>query len=98
MVKIAEKDRKKGVMTPIVGLLLAVGLFAIAWLLTTEVLMKSVSQVRNAIAALPNPTLGRIMLSVGIWVFLLALSFGLVAILTGKDPEKVDMPLPPRAS
>ena len=99
MVKIAEKERKRHPLTAVFGLLIAVGLFGISYVLTTEVIMKRFNQVAVAIKQLPNPTVGRILISVAVWVFLLALSFGVVAILAGKDPEDTSkIPLPPRES
>jgi hypothetical protein len=96
MVKKAEVQKKRHPLTPVFGLLLAVGLFAIAYFLSATVVMKLPS-VRTAVAS-NQMTLATVGFAVGIWVLFLALSFFLVAMLAGKDPEDAkQIPLPPKA-
>jgi len=96
MVKKAEVQRKRHPLTPVFGLLLAAGLFAVAYFLSATVVMKLPS-VSSAVAS-DQRTLATIGFAVGIWVLFLAVAFFLVAMLAGKDPNDAkQMPLPPRA-
>lgn len=97
MVKVAEKEKKRSPLSSIYGLFLALGLFAIAYVITSELLMKKVPAVRDAIAGIGKPPLGTILISLGVWVVLLAIAFFVVAILVGKDPDAANqIPLPPK--
>jgi hypothetical protein len=92
MVKKAEVQKKRHPLTPVFGLLLAGGLFAIAYFLSSLLVPKIASIAFNQ---RPQATIG---LAVGIWVFFLALAFFLVAMLAGKDPDDAkQIPLPPKA-
>jgi hypothetical protein len=95
MVKKAENKQKRSPLTPIFGVLLAVGLFAVAYFITSAYIIH-MPQVAQTIGA--NQTMGTIGLSIGIWVILLAIAFFLVAVMAGKDPESATtMPLPPKS-
>jgi hypothetical protein len=94
MVKIAEKQKKKSPLSGVYGLLLAIGLYAVSYILTSEVLLK-IPAVKNNVGTLDVQ--GKLLFSIGLWVVLLGLSFFLVAILAGNDPDKSsNVPLPPR--
>ncbi len=96
MVKKAEVQKKRHPLTPVFGLLLACGLFAIAFFLSATVVMKLPSVV-NAVPS-GQKMLATVGFAVGIWVLFLALAFFLVAMLAGKDPEDAkQIPLPPKA-
>jgi hypothetical protein len=98
MVKIADKEHKRSPLASIYGLFLAVGLYAIAFVITSEVLMKKVPQLRDAALSIAKPPIGTIIVSFGVWFVLLAAAFFVVAILVGKDPTAGNqMPLPPKA-
>ena len=96
MVKKAEVQKKRSPLTPVFGLLLAGGLFAIALFVSAGPVW-NLPAVHNNIAS-SQKTLAIVGLAVGIWLFLLALAFFLVSILAGKDPEDAkQIPLPPKA-
>ena len=93
MVKQAEKVQKRSPWLPVFGLILAGGLFAIAWVIAGEVIR--MPQVRNVAAGLKYQA--QLGFGFMIWLVLLALAFFLVAILTGKDPESAKgIPMPPK--
>jgi hypothetical protein len=92
MVKQAEKVRRHSPFLPVFGLLLAAGLFALAYLAVDVI-----EPIRKAIANSGNSSIARILFAGGIWLGLLAVSFFLVAALAGKDPESAqNVKLPPR--
>jgi hypothetical protein len=94
MVKIAEKQKKRSPLAAIYGLLLVVGLFGIAYVLTTEVIIK-IPAVRPSLGGLDMQA--KLLLTFGVWIILLGLAFFVVAILSGKDPESsAQIPLPPK--
>ena len=94
MVKKAETQRKRGALTPVFGLLLAVGLFAIAYVLSDGVVMH-MPAVRATLVDNSTKGTATIAFAVGIWVIFLALGYFVVAILAGKDPEDAkQIPLP----
>jgi hypothetical protein len=94
MVKKAEKIRKRSPLLPVFGLIIAVGLFAIAYVLSTEVVVK-MPQVRNVVAS--NLPLARWAFAFAIWLVFLGVAYFVVALAAGKDPDAArDMPLPTR--
>jgi hypothetical protein len=96
MVKKAEVQKKRSPLTPVFGLLLAVGLFAVAYFLSATIVMK-MPAVKTAVAS-NQMTLATVGFAVGIWVLFLAVGYFLVAILAGKDPEDAkQIPLPPKS-
>ena len=97
MVKIAETEHKRSPLSSIYGLFLAIGLFAIAYVITSEVLIKKFPQVRDAAFGIAKPPIGTLIISFGIWLVLLALAFFVVSLLVGKDPNSAkQIPLPPK--
>ena len=96
MVKKAEVQRKRHPLTPVFGLLLAGGLFAVAFFLSATVVMKLPAVASTVDSG--HRTIATAGFAVGIWVLFLAVAFFLVAILAGKDPDAAkQIPLPPRA-
>jgi hypothetical protein len=79
MVKQAEKVRKRNPLLPVFGLLLAAGLFLVAYVVAGEVVKMPQVNMRNSTA--------QIAFAFGIWLGLLAISFFLVAVLAGRDPD-----------
>ncbi|MCC7447647.1 MAG: hypothetical protein IT324_09535 [Anaerolineae bacterium] len=92
MVKKAEVQRKRSPLLPVFGLILAVALFAIAYGVTDLVILKIPGVYAQVASQLQT---ARIAFSFGIWLVLMAIVFFLVALLTGKDPDKAP-PLPPK--
>ncbi len=84
MVKKAEKITKRSPLLPVFGLLIAVGLGAIAYVLSNEFVLK-MPQVRAVIG--DSVPLARWAFTLIIWLMLLGIAYFLVAVLTGKDPE-----------
>jgi hypothetical protein len=96
MVKIAKKEHKRGPLAAIFGLILAVGLFAVSYIISAEYIIRKVVQVRDAVAHFGRPT-ATLIFAFGIWIVLLAAAFFIVAILVGQDPESAKKdPLPPK--
>ncbi len=91
MVKKAEVQRKRSPLLPVFGLILAVALFVIAYGLADLVIMRP--EIYRQVAS--QLQTARIAFSVGIWLVLMAITFFLVALLVGKDPDKAP-PLPPK--
>jgi hypothetical protein len=85
MVKKAEVVRKRSPLLPVFGLITAVALFAIAYVLSSEVVVK-IRQVRDTIP-LQNMPLARWAFAFVIWLVLLGVAYFLVSLLVGKDPE-----------
>ena len=99
MVKKAEIERKRNPLNPILGLLLAVGLLAIAYIITDQVILKSGNYIGGHVLAVIGQasTQYRILFTIAIWVALLAVAYFLVAVMAGKDPNDINqMPLPPK--
>ncbi len=97
MVKIAEKENRRGPLASVFGLFLAGGLFAVAYIISSEVLIKKVAQLQDAIQHFGKPV-ATLLFAFGIWIVLLALAFFVVAILVGKDPNSAkEIPLPPKS-
>jgi hypothetical protein len=99
MVKKAEVEHKRNPLTPIFGLLLAVGLLAVAYVITDQVLLKSGNYIGGHVLAVIGQvtTLYRVAFTVAIWVALLAVAYFLVAVMVGKDPnDSSTIPLPPK--
>jgi|SRR5579871_2584768 len=96
MVKKAEVQKKRHPLTPVFGLLLAIGLFAIAYFLSAGPVW-SMSAVHNAVGNANKPV-AILGIAFGIWLLFLAVAYFLVAVLAGKDPEDAkQIPLPPKA-
>ncbi|GEM_PF-983302 len=107
MVKQAEKRRQRSPLLPIFGLILAVGLFVLAYI-AEDPLVSVVNQVAKQSITLPPPaaqltpkfvmpSLGRLGVAFAIWLILLALAYTFVAVIGGRDPESAKgMQLPPR--
>jgi hypothetical protein len=95
MVKKAEKLKKRSPWVPVFGLITAVALGAVAYVISAYVVIK-MPQVKSVIAGMERQA--TIAFAVGIWLALLATAFFLVALIVGKDPESAkDIPLPPKA-
>jgi hypothetical protein len=95
MVKKAEKIKKRSPWVPVFGLITAVALGAVAYVIAAYVVIK-IPQVKTVISGMERQA--TIAFSVGIWLALLATAFFLVALIVGKDPESTkDIPLPPKA-
>jgi hypothetical protein len=93
MVKQAEKERKRNPLLPVFGLLLAAGLFVLAYVIAGEVI--KMPQVKSVVLGMKNTA--QLIFGFAIWLGLLAISFFLVAVLVGKDPESTKgIPLPTR--
>jgi phosphotransferase system glucose/maltose/N-acetylglucosamine-specific IIC component len=100
MVKKAEKDNKRSPLLPIFGLLLAGGLLAASYAITTLVVLKAGNFISNSVIKVignNSPTSYTIAFTIAIWVALLAVAYFLVAVMIGKDPNDKDaIPLPPK--
>ena len=98
MVKKAERIKKRNPMLPIFGVLTAIALAAIAWVISYYVVIK-IPQIKtsmNASMVLPTGQ-GTLIFAFGIWLVLLAFTFFLVSVLVGKDPDSAkDIKLPKR--
>src|SRR5438876_878745 len=94
MVKIAEKKVKRSPLLPILGMLLAAGLFAIAFGITQAVVIK-IPEVK-AMLGNPPSMINQLAFTFGIWFALLAVAYFLVAVVVGKGKTINDIPLPPR--
>lgn len=92
MVKKAEVQRKRSPLLPVFGLILAIALFVIAYGLA-DLAIKKIPGVFAQVAG--QLQTAQIAFSVGIWLVLMAIAFFLVALLSGKDPDKAP-PLPPK--
>ncbi len=100
MVKQAEKRRNRSPFLPVLGLLLAVVLFAVAW--ASAQLLVQIKAIKSALNGLQMVKLfgtpvnqGQIMLAFMLWLVFLAIAYFLVAVLSGKDPESTkDIPMP----
>lgn len=98
MVKKAEQIKKRNPMLPIFGVLTAIALAAIAWVISYYVVIK-IPQIKNTMTgAMLLPTgQGTLIFAFGIWLVLLAFTFFLVSILVGKDPDSAtEVKLPKR--
>jgi hypothetical protein len=100
MVKQAEKDNKRSPLLPIFGLLMAGGLLAASYAITTLVVLKAGNFVGNNVIKVIGdhpPAWYPIAFTIGIWVAMLAVAYFLVAVMVGKDPNDKDaIPLPPK--
>jgi uncharacterized BrkB/YihY/UPF0761 family membrane protein len=99
MVKKAEKENKRSPLLPVFALLLIVGLLAVAYVITDQVVLKTGNFIGGKVLAVIGQanTTYRIAFTIAIWVALLAISYFLVAVLVGKDPNDADaIPLPPK--
>ena len=93
MVKKAEKVRKRNPLLPVFGAIVAVGLGAIAYVVSSQFVIK-IPQVRNTIAG--NEPLATWAFTFIIWLVFLGLAYFVVAVGAGKDPDTKQPPLPPR--
>jgi ribose/xylose/arabinose/galactoside ABC-type transport system permease subunit len=112
MVKQAEKVRKRNPMLPVYGLILAITLFVVAYLLVSPVsdlarkfspdfrLSRqefSITQTENGQTKVTMPGWDRIGVAFAIWLILMALASAVVAMAIGKDPNSAkQIVLPPR--
>jgi hypothetical protein len=91
MVKQAEKERKRSPLLPVFGLLLAAGLFLVAYVVAGEVI--KMPQVKGVVLGMKDTA--QLIFGFAIWLGLI--SFFLVAVLVGKDPDSTKgIPLPTR--
>jgi hypothetical protein len=91
MVKQAEKVRRRSPLLPVFGLLLAAGLFVLAY-----IVVDAITPIRKVIES-SGSSAARLIFAGAIWLGLLAASVFLVAVLAGKDPESAqNIKLPPR--
>ncbi len=105
MVKQAEKLRKRNPLLPVFGMLLAVGLFGVAFVLVDPA-MKLIQTLLKKTSAPPliwppmygeNENLQRIAIAFAMWLIFLIIAWTFVAIATGKDPNSPkDIEMPPR--
>jgi cation transporter-like permease len=93
MVKQAEKIRKRNPLLPVFGLIIAVGLFAVAYILSSQVVIK-LPQVRGVIGG--NQSLATWAFAFVLWLVFLGVAYFFVALAAGKDPDQKRMPLPTR--
>jgi hypothetical protein len=100
MVKQAEKDRKRNPLLPVFGLILAIGLFALAYFLVDPA-VKLLNSVRHGAIPWPPPqdsaTLETLAIAFALWLIFLIIVYTFVAIASGKDPNSAKgLQLPPR--
>ncbi len=94
MVKKAETVRKRSPLLPVFGLIIAVGLFAVAFVLSSEFIVK-MPQVRNVVR--DNLQLAKWAFAFIVWLLFLGVAYFVVALAAGKDPDASrEIPLPPR--
>jgi len=92
MVKQADKDTRRNPLLPVFGLLLAAGLFAIAYFLSSTYIIHN----RYVLSIMGAPSVkNAVIFAIGVWVILLAMAYFLVAVLVGKSPD-APIPLPPK--
>jgi hypothetical protein len=84
MVKKAEKIRKRNPLLPVFGIIVAIGLGAIAYIVSTEVILK-MPQVRNVVGS--NVVMARWAFTLVVWLVLLGVAYFFVALAAGKDPD-----------
>jgi|GraSoiStandDraft_16_1057320.scaffolds.fasta_scaffold1072654_2 hypothetical protein len=84
MVKKAEKIRKRNPLLPIFGMIVAIGLGAIAYIVSSEVILK-MPQVRTVVGA--NTVMAKWAFAFVVWLVLLGVAYFLVAMAAGKDPD-----------
>lgn len=99
MVKLAERRVKRSPLVPVFGLIIAIGLAAIAILIVTMVIDSgSVQQLLIfKDPAAPNRTVAILGLAFVLWLAMLGIAYLLVALLSGKDPDDARrLELPPR--
>lgn len=99
MVKVAERRVKRSPLVPVFGLVIALGLAAIAILIVTIVIDSgSVQQLlifKDPQA--PNRVVAILGLAFVLWLAMLGIAYLLVALLAGKDPDDARrLELPPR--
>ena len=93
MVKKAEKTQKRSPLLPVFGLITAVGLFVVAYVLSSQVVVK-MPQVKTVVSS--NLPLATWAFAFVIWLVFLGLAYFVVAVAAGKDPDVNRMPLPTR--
>ncbi len=111
MVKQAEKIRQRNPLLPIFGLIIAIGLFVVAMYLVKPIsgVITKVSGNGDFVSALGTPiepvlspkfrlpSTASLGVAFAIWLILLALTYTLVAVLAGRDPNSAkNIQLPPR--
>lgn len=111
MVKQAEKIRKRNPLLPVFGLIVAIGLFVIAFSLVEPIRVFVAQKYPDSGFAqslgtpkefqltptFKLPSLPRLGVAFAIWLILLAIAYTLVAVLAGRDPNSAkNIQLPPR--
>lgn len=99
MVKQAERRAKPSPLVPVFGLIMAVGLAAIAILIVTMVIDSGSIQQLQVFKdpAAPNRVVAILGLAFVLWLAMLGIAYLLVALFAGKDPEDARrLELPPR--
>ena len=95
MVKQAVKLQKRNPLLPIFGLIIAIGLGVVAYLLMRPVI-RLVPNLGGAIAGMGSRSnWGEIAVAFTLWVLMSAFAYFVVAVLTGRDPQMAEK-LPPR--
>lgn len=99
MVRQAERRVKRSPLVPVFGLVIAIGLAAIAILIVTLVIDSgSVQQLLIfKDPAAPNRVVAIVGLAFVLWLAMLSIAYLLVALLSGRDPDDArKLELPPR--
>jgi hypothetical protein len=107
-IKQAEKRRQRSPLLPIYGLIIAICLFIVAYVVENPVadLLRRVAPQSGFTLPPPDvqftptfvmPSTGRLLVAIVIWAILLAFAYFLAAMLTGRDPDSAkNLQLPPR--
>jgi hypothetical protein len=95
-----KPPKKVNVMLPVFGLVLAIALAILAFVLS-EPIVRSVPQLRDIKAGVRVGgeliSWGRLLVAGGMWTVMMTFSYLLVAVLAGRDPKDTSkMKLPPR--
>lgn len=99
MVRQAERRVKRSPLVPVFGLVIAIGLAAMAILIVTMVIDSgSVQQLLIfKDPAAPNRVVAIVGLAFVLWLAMLSIAYLLVALLSGRDPDDArKLELPPR--
>jgi hypothetical protein len=101
MVKQAEKKVKKNPLTPIFGIIIAVGLGFVCYVIADFLLGRN-SPIAQLKALAFNPSVGtyKALIAGALWFVMIAALFFLSAVAAGKHPDDAikRMPLPPRTT
>ena len=100
MVKQAVKERKRGALVPVAGLLLAGGLAVVAYFLTDLIIKQNIGGIGGALQSTGgNYNISVFVLGFILWSVMTAIGYFLVAILVGSDPDPMsakNIPMRPR--